>query len=55
MQNKQQIAKQVISVADAVAMNTLPEYWMSLKLAGMHIISILSVAKSILHPGRINQ
>ena len=54
MQNKKHIAKHVISVADAVAMNTLPEYWLSLKLAGMHVISLLSVARSIFHPGDIN-
>ena len=45
MQNKKHIAKKMITVADAVAMNAVPEYWLSFKQAGMHIISILSIAK----------
>ena len=45
MQDKKHIAKKMITVADAVAMNAVPEYWLSFKQAGMHIISILSIAK----------
>ena len=35
MKNKKHIAKKVISVADAVAMNAVPEHWLSLKQAGI--------------------
>ena len=48
MQDKKHIAKKMITVADAVAMNAVPEYWLSFKQAGMHIISILSIAKVII-------
>ncbi len=42
---KKQLTKKVISVADAVAMNAVPEYWLSFKLAGLHMLALLSVAK----------
>ncbi len=45
MKNKQHIAKKMISVADAVAMNAVPEHWLSLKHAGLHILSLISIAK----------
>ncbi len=48
MQNKIHIAKKVITVADAVAMNAAPEYWVSVKQAGMHFISLCLIAKQFL-------
>jgi hypothetical protein len=45
MKNKQHIAKKMISVADAVAMNAAPEHWLSLKQAGLHLLSLISIAK----------
>ncbi len=45
MKNKQHIARRVISVADAVAMNAVPEHWLTLKHAGLHILSLISIAK----------
>jgi hypothetical protein len=54
MQDKKRIAKKVISVADAVAMNAVPEYWLSFKLAGLHILSLLTLAKIFLLQHGIN-
>ncbi len=54
MTNKQHIAKKVISVADAVAMNAVPEHWLSLKQAGLHILSLFSMAKLFLTEQGIN-
>lgn len=55
MQNKKHIAKKMISVADAVAMNAVPEYWLSFKQAGLHILSLISVAKVFLIQEGIQQ
>jgi hypothetical protein len=55
MNNKKHIAKKVISVADAVAMNAVPEHWLSLKHAGLHVISLLTMAKLFLIGQGINQ
>ena len=43
---KKQLTKKVISVADAVAMNAVPEYWLSFKLAALHVLALLSVGKN---------
>jgi hypothetical protein len=48
MQDKRHLAKKMIIVADAVAMNAVPEYWLGFKQAGLHIVSILSIAKKII-------
>ena len=52
---KKQLTKKMVSVADAVAMNAIPEYWLSLKLAGMHLLALLSVAKFFLLQLDLNQ
>ena len=52
---KKQLTRKVVSVADAVAMNAIPEYWLSLKLAGMHLLAMLSVAKVFLLQLDLNQ
>jgi hypothetical protein len=54
MKSKQDIAKKVISVADAVAMNAVPEHWLSLKQAGLHVLSLLTIAKLFLTDQGIN-
>lgn len=48
MQNKKHIAKKVMTVADAVAMNAAPEYWLSVKQAGLHVLSLCLIAKQFL-------
>ena len=49
MKNKQfhtnKTSKKIIAVAEAMAMNAAPEYWMSIKSAGMHLFSLCMVAK----------
>ena len=55
MRNKKHIAKKVISVADAVAMNAVPEHWLCLKQAGLHILSLLTLAKLFLIDQGITQ
>jgi hypothetical protein len=52
---KKQLTRKVVSVADAVAMNAIPEYWLSFKLAGMHLLAMLSVAKVFLLQLDLNQ
>jgi len=46
--DKKQLRRNVISVADAVAMNAVPEYWLSFKHAGLHVLALVSVAKLFL-------
>ncbi|RZK01351.1 MAG: hypothetical protein EOO46_20570 [Flavobacterium sp.] len=48
MQNRKHIAKKMMSVADAVAMNAAPECWLSIKQAGQHLLSFIAVAKVFL-------
>jgi hypothetical protein len=55
MRNNKHIAKKVISVADAVAMNAVPEHWLSLKQAGLHLLSLLTFAKLLLIEQGVNQ
>ncbi len=35
--------------------NAIPEYWLSFKLAGMHVLALLSVAKIFLSQLDLNQ
>lgn len=37
--------KKLISVAEAVAMNAVPEYWVSIKSAGLHLFAMCMVAR----------
>ena len=46
--DKKELTKKVISVADAVAMNAAPEYWLSFKLAGIHLLALFSIARTFL-------
>jgi len=46
--DKKQLRRNVVSVADAVAMNAVPEYWLSFKHAGLHVLALVSVAKLFL-------
>ncbi len=46
--DKKQLRRNVISVADAVAMNAAPEYWLCFKQAGLHVLALVSVAKLFL-------
>jgi hypothetical protein len=55
MQKKEQLAKKIITVADAVAMNAAPEYWSGIKSAGLHVISLFSMAKIFLLQNGIHQ
>jgi len=55
MQSKKHITKKLISVADAVAMNAAPEYWLSVKCAGLHVLSVLAVAKLLFMQNGVNQ
>ncbi len=43
--DKKLLTQRVISVADAVAMNAVPEYWLSFKQAGLHLLALATVAK----------
>ena len=53
--NKKELTRKVISVADAVAMNTAPEYWLSIKLACLHLLALVSVAKLFVAQLLLNQ
>lgn len=55
MRNKKYIAKKVISLADAVAMNAVPEHWISLKQAGLHVLSLVTIIKIFLIDQGVNQ
>ncbi len=46
--HKNQLTRNVISVADAVAMNAVPEYWPSFKHAGLQVLALVSVARLFL-------
>ncbi len=52
---RKQFKHKVISVADAVAMNAVPEYWLSFKHAGLHLMAMVSVAKLFLAELDLNQ
>lgn len=52
--SKKQLRSKVISVADAVAMNAAPEYWITFKHAGLHVLALVSVAKLFINQLDIN-
>ena len=52
---KKQLTLRVISVADAGGMNAAPEYWLSVKHAGLHLLALASVAKLFLTQSDVNQ
>jgi hypothetical protein len=37
--------KNFLAVAEAMAMNAAPEYWMSIKLAAVHLFALFMVAR----------
>ena len=48
MNRQKNLAKKVMCVADAFAMNAVPEYWMSIKHAGLMVVSVIAVAKQLI-------
>lgn len=52
--SKKQLRSKVISVADAVAMNAAPEYWITFKHAGLHVLALVSVARLFINQLDIN-
>ena len=48
MNSQKNLAKKVMCVADAFAMNAVPEYWWSIKQAGMLLVSAYAVAKQLI-------
>lgn len=48
MHSKQPLAKKMLCVADAFAMNAVPEYWWSIKQAGLLIISVFAIARQLI-------
>ncbi len=39
--------KKIIDLAEAMAMNAIPEYWMSIKSAGMLLFSLCMVTRQL--------
>ncbi len=39
--------KKIIALAEAMAMNAVPEYWISIKSAGLHLLSLCLVARQL--------